>query len=258
MSEIVKVPFHGDEVPVVMVADKPHIVLKPVVESIGLDYWAQVRKLRERSWATTASEAVVAGDGKVREMVTVDVRTFLMLLATVDENRVGKDVRPKLIAYQAEVADAIEAYFTQGGAINPRASEEQLAGIIARTEAQMRVLKLATGLVDPRWLEAKTRHTIARALGEEPEVNFADRPLTIGEYLQEKGVAGSALRSLSGTFGKRVKAAYREQHGAEPPTVERFVDGALRQVAGYTESHRDLFEAAWAQMLGQGGGQRVA
>jgi hypothetical protein len=110
---------YGDDVIYSVVVDgKPHVVLKPAVESIGLDYWTQAEKLKGRSWATTGLCPVVAKDGKTREMVTVDVRTFLMLLATVDESRVAEHVRPKLVAYQNEVADVIEAYWK--GTLVPR------------------------------------------------------------------------------------------------------------------------------------------
>lgn len=247
--EVFPVPFHGDEILTIAVDGKPHIVLKPVIEGLGLDYWAQVEKLKKRSWAALGSRQVqVPGQGQRREMLTVDVRTFLMLLATVDENRVGVDVKPKLVTYQSEVADAIEAYWTQGGAINPRATDEQLTTIIDRARAQAEVLSALRGIVDGAWLEAKARHVAARALGEEPEVDPATRPLTVGEYLADRGVTGAALRSMSTGFGKRVKALYRLRHDAEPPTVERFVDGALRSVAGYTERDRPLMDAAWEHL----------
>lgn len=248
-AEIVPVPFHGEDILTVEVDGKPHVILKPVVESLGLDYWAQVRKLRERSWACTALKAVqVPGDFQRREMVTVDVRTFLMLLATIDERRVAADVAPKLIAYQAEVADAIAAYWTQGGAINPRATEDQLAAVIDLSTKRMALLQAAAGLVDPAWLEAKTRHELARGFGEAPELDPSTRPLTVGEYLHDKGITGSALRSMASTMGKQVKKRYRAEYGSDPLPTERFVDGALRQVAGYSEQHRHLFDAAWATL----------
>lgn len=68
----------------------------------------------------------VGADGKTRQMVAVDVRTFLMLLATIDARRVSEAARPLLVAYQAEVANVIEACWTKGGVINPRATEDQL------------------------------------------------------------------------------------------------------------------------------------
>jgi hypothetical protein len=245
MTALVRIPFRGTEVLAVDVEGRPHVVLKPAIEALGIDYANQYRKLQGKSWATVVTSTTVGADGKVRPMVTVDVRTFLMLLATIDENRVSESARPLLVAYQSEVADAIEAYWTQGGAINPRATDDQLATIIGHAEAQARVLRSLSGIVDPRWLEAKARHVAARALGEEPEIDPATRPLTVGEYLQEKGVTGAALRSLSGNFGKSVKRLYIQRTGEEPTKLDRFVDGAMRPVAIYTEAERDLFDAAW-------------
>lgn len=247
MSDIVRVPFHGDEILAIDVDGRPHVVLKPAIEGLGLDYPTQYNKLRGRSWASIGQRPIqVPGDDQRRDMVTCDVRTFLMLLANVDERRVGKNVRPRLVTYQAEVADVIESYWTNGGAINPRATDAQLDAIIGRARSQLEVLKLADGLVDPAWLEAKTRHVVARSIGEEPEVNPADRPLTIGEYLDEKGLTAKATRTLSPMFGKQVKHLYRQQHGQEPPKVERFVSGALRGVAGYTERDRPLLDHVWS------------
>lgn len=251
MSEIVHIPFHGDDLPVTLIGNRPHIVLKPAIEAVGLDYPTQYTKLQGRSWATVGQSPMVAEDGKNRVMVTVDVRTFLMLLATVDENRVAEEVRPKLIAYQSEVADAIEAYFTRGGAINPQATADQLIGLANRIEAQARVLQAVRGLVDPAWLEAKARVLTARALGEAPEIEPADHPLTVSDYLEDRGISGQTLRSVSPRFGKRLKAQYVVTHGREPGKTERFVDGAMREVFGYTESHRTLFDTVYTAMFGK-------
>jgi len=110
-DEIVHVSFHDDTILLVEVDGKPHVVLRPALESIGLDVRTQYDKLKKRSWATVGQHPTVGSNGSVRNMTICDVRTFLMLLATIDENQVSPDVRPKLIAYQAEVADAIEAYW---------------------------------------------------------------------------------------------------------------------------------------------------
>lgn len=251
MTEIIRIPFHGDDILCVDFEGKPEVILKPVIEGLGVDYWKQIDKLRRRSWAVTHLRGVQVSDqDQRREMVTCDVRTFLMLLATIDETRVGKDVAPKLIAYQAEVADAIEAYWTKGGAVNPRASREQLAEIAGLAERQMAVLRLGDGLVDSRWLESKIRHVMARALGEEPEDDPAGRPITVGEYLAERGMAAAAARKRSPQFGKKLKAAYLREHGDLPGTAPRHIDGALRDVAVYTEADRSLFDAVWSEIGG--------
>lgn len=113
MTEIVHVPFNGDDVLCADINGKPHVILKPALDQIGLDYHSQRQKLDGKSWATKVLITSVGDDGRSREMIAVDLRTFLMLLATVDERRVASDVRPALVAYQSKVADVIEAYFTK-------------------------------------------------------------------------------------------------------------------------------------------------
>lgn len=250
MDELVRIPFHGEEILCVNEDGKPQIVLKPALEAIGVDYFTQIEKLRRRSWAVTGRSLSTGADGKTYEMITCDVRTFLMLLATIDERRVGRDVAPKLVAYQAEVADAIEAYWTAGGAINPRATDDQLAAIIDRAKAQAEVLRILDGIVDATWLQAKGREVAARALGEEPEQDPLMRLLTVGEYLDEQGATATAARKLGPKFGKRLKAAYVRRYGEAPGSSRRFVDGAQREVAVYTEADRDLFDAVWSEIGG--------
>lgn len=133
---VVSVPFHGEVILTVEVNGRPHVVLKPTLEAIGVDYWSQVVKLRSRSWAVTRQLPVTGADGKTYQMVTCDVQTFLMLLANIDENRVGADVKPKLVTYQREVAQAIEDYWTKGAAVNPRAVKPMSLAEIALVNAQ--------------------------------------------------------------------------------------------------------------------------
>ena len=95
LSTVHEMEFHGDRLLLIDVDGKPYVVLRPAVDALGLDYWGQLQRLRRRSWATVCVTQTVAGDGKTREMVTVDVRTILMLLATVDDGRVSDAVRPQ-------------------------------------------------------------------------------------------------------------------------------------------------------------------
>lgn len=115
MTDLVRIPFHGGEIEAVVEDDRPKIVLRPAFTSIGLDADRQILKLRSQQWATTSVTAVVAEDGKVREMVVCDVRTFLMALATIPASRVSESARPLLVAYQREVADVIERHFMRDG-----------------------------------------------------------------------------------------------------------------------------------------------
>lgn len=124
------VPFHGTMLPSSRSADgKIFVALKPIVESMGLNWKSQHEKLIARSWATVVLRTMVAEDGKRRRMACVDLRTLSMWLATVNENRVSAATRPKLIAYQAECADALEAYWIDGQATRPDPADVDIEGL---------------------------------------------------------------------------------------------------------------------------------
>lgn len=246
MSSIVTIPFHGNQVQAVDVDGTPHVVFRPLVESIGMDFASQYRRLNGKSWATIVKTTTVGADGKNRDMTVIDVRTLTMWLATIDENRVSEEARPLVVAYQSEIADVIESYWTQGGAINPRADEHQMNALIFQARAQMELAQAARGLIHPDHLEARARIILARGLGEAPELDPASRPLYAQEFLKEKNLSKKQMAAKAGVFGKRLKKAYIEKHGREPEKCHLNVsNGQVRQVNGYTEADRPLMEKVW-------------
>lgn len=256
MGDVAMVPLHGGTIHTALDDGEPVVILKPTIEGMGLSYSRQLRKLKTRSWAVVAETATTGADGKTYRMACCGLDTWSMLLANIDENKVNEAARPLVIAYQRESARALRDYWTEGGAINPAATVDQLDALdrtIARAREQAAVLAALQGVVDANWLETKGRHIAAVALGVEPDVDPAARPLTVGEYLEGRGVSGARLRSLSTIFGRQLKALYRARHGVAPGSVDRFVDGALRPVAAYTETDRDLFDQTWAAVAARPG-----
>lgn len=136
MTAPARLQLSAGDVYAVEVDGRPHIVLKPAMEAIGIDYDNQRQKLDGKSWATKVLSTVVAADGKSRQMLCVDTRTFLMLLATIDENRVAEHARPTLIAYQSEVADAVESHFADRRQVAIPSHSEALRGWAAEIEAR--------------------------------------------------------------------------------------------------------------------------
>ncbi|WP_405184245.1 phage antirepressor N-terminal domain-containing protein [Streptomyces albidoflavus] len=254
-SEVVKLDLSAGSVHTVLVDGQPHVVLKPAVEELGLDYSTQLAKLRKRSWAVVGQSPATGSDGKTYEMKVVPVRTFLMLLATVNENRVAEQARPILIAFQNETADAVEAYWTQGGAINERATDEQLDALQAQIEE--RRIRRALGLVqliaamddsvDPRWKKSRQLHHYAEASGEIAEIAPEDRALLVETYLKDRDLSPLECRSVRSTFGRRIALAYEIEHGQKPKTSVGLVDGRERSVKSYTEADRPLFDKIWAE-----------
>lgn len=116
------IPVPGTDAPIMaaLIDNRPMVALRPMCEALGIDADSQLQKLKTRSWATTALSPVVAADGRTRDMVMIDRRTMTMWLATLNENRVRTEVRPVLVALQAEAADALDAYFTAGVAVAPQ------------------------------------------------------------------------------------------------------------------------------------------
>jgi len=247
-TDLVSVPVPGAPALMAAVIDgKPMVSPRHVCDVAGLDWSAQYRRLNRTSWATVAMATTVAEDGKSREMAMLDRRTFTMWLATIDTARVkNPEARALLEAFQAEAADALDAYFNEGGAINPRATEDQRAAVIERARAQAGVLQALKGLIDPRHLELKARLLVARAMGEEPDIDELDRPLLVQDYLTSKGLNRTLVQAKQSGFGMRLRGAYLAEYGEEPgKRLQDFGNGAIRECNSYLERHRHLFDLVW-------------
>lgn len=258
-QKVVTIDLSAGRLHTVDVGGTPHIVLRPAIEALGLSFAAQFRKLSTRSWGVVAQTATTGADGKTYEMAAVPVRTFLMLLATVNENRVAEDIRPTLVAFQSETADAIEAYWTRGGAVNERASVEQVVALraelddverasVARARLDAMAVAKAAGLVNTSYIEGMARHELARMMGQEPELDPQDVTITCDEYLTDRGVAQSDLGSARSRLGKTVAALYRARYGRDPQKVSRPIHGVHREVSVYTHRDIDLFHTAWVEV----------
>ncbi|MGW4426396.1 phage antirepressor N-terminal domain-containing protein [Streptosporangium sp. NPDC004631] len=137
MTEIVKVPFHGSLLHTALNSHgEPAVILKPTVESMGLDYSAQLQKLRRKSWAVVGETPTTGADGKTYKMTIVDLDTWSMLLANIDERRVSDAVRPLVIRYQRESARVLREYWTRGAVPAParEVSRRELAQWVIEAE----------------------------------------------------------------------------------------------------------------------------
>lgn len=64
-----------------------HVALRPVCDSLGLDFSGQLQRLQRQSWAVVGMTPTTGSDSKMREMTFIDRRTFTMWLATIDTGR---------------------------------------------------------------------------------------------------------------------------------------------------------------------------
>lgn len=244
----IAVPHTDRLIMATLVDGQPMVSLRHACESIGIDTENQRKKLDGKSWAVAVLITATGSDGKSYQMTMIDRRTFTMWLATIDANRVSSEARPVIEAFQAEAADALDAYFNEGGAINPRATEDQLDHLARRAQAQAGVLQALRGIVDPKHLEAKGRIVLARALGEAPEIEPQDLPLYVHDYLREKGLRRDLIEAKASGFGKRLKALYTVERDRAPEMhPQELSGGRVVQVCSYTEADRPLFDSVWAR-----------
>lgn len=168
-ANLVRVPVPGaDDLMAAQSNGHEWAALKPMCDSLGIDTWTQQRKLNAKSWATTSVMTVVAGDGKSREMAMIDSRTIPMWLATIDENKVNAESRPKLIVYQREAAAALDAYFNQRSAAPAMNQLDVLRAALDQIEAAQRDASEAKAIAaraDARLDGIEGRHDWFSALG---------------------------------------------------------------------------------------------
>lgn len=132
-------------------------------------------------------------------MLAVDRRTFTMWLATIETGRLKNERARRMVElFQREAADALDRYFNEGGAINPRANEHQVNAMLRQAQMQMELCQAARGIIHPDHLEARARIILARAMGEAPQLNAGARPLYVQDYLREKNLSADRLRRVAG------------------------------------------------------------
>lgn len=244
------IPVPGTSAPLhaLKLNGRPMVSLRHACEALGVDAEGQRRKLKAKSWAVAEIISATGSDGKTYQMTMIDRRTFTMWLATIDTSRISKDALPIVEVFQAEAADALDSYFHDGGAINPRATVDQLDVLANRARVQMDIIRLADGIIDSKHLEAKARIVLANAMGETPELATADVPLYVSDFLKSKGLGGDMVKAKASGFGRRLKGLYISEHGDAPSMAhQNLPNGQVREVCAYTESDRPLFEQVWVR-----------
>lgn len=181
---------------------QPMVAFRPMCDAIGVSYAAQYRKLQGRSWAVVALKATTGADGKTYQMVMIDRRTMTMWLATLDENRVSETAKPTVVAFQAEAADALDAYFHTGQATNPRGSSlstfDILRAQIDQLEAAQRTANEAKAIAvktEARLDAIEGRHDWFAAVGY---AKTHDIPNTSTQFLSKVGKQAATIARANG------------------------------------------------------------
>lgn len=161
-AEIIAVPFLDGHIPAVMVDGEPHVVLKPIVDLLGINWASQYAKLSAAQWACIVLVATqLPGEAQARQAVAVTLETFAIWLAGIQEGRVAEEARQTVIAYKREAGRALRDHFFGAPAQEVRKTGDDLdliEGMVAAIREDRR--RLAA-------LEAGQRELVARVEASE-------------------------------------------------------------------------------------------
>ncbi|MEV0994586.1 hypothetical protein [Nonomuraea sp. NPDC050202] len=200
---------------------------------------------RNREELTDNGLRVLKGD-EYREFATVNTKiaNSNARSITVFTRRTILNVG-QLLA-DSPIAKAVRTYLLD---VEEIASPEQRSEAVERaviSREQIKMLKAATGLVDADWLGSKAKVVIARGLGEQPEIDPADVPLYVPDYLKGKGLTKDQIKSVQSWFGRRVAKVYEMEHGRKPgKRPEETPTGAIRETLAWTKRDLPVFDKAW-------------
>lgn len=120
------VAFHSHTLLTFQQEGQPYVVMKPIVEAMGLQWEAQYKRIARNpvlSEGMSIMDIQMPGDDQRREVIALPLKLLNGWLFGIDANRVKPEIREAILMYQRECYDALFAYWHLGEARNPRRSE---------------------------------------------------------------------------------------------------------------------------------------
>ena len=150
MKDLQIVKFYQDELVVLEDEGKKLVALKPIVENLGLD-WDGQRKRVNRDPVLSKGAVIMTAPSKggLQDTLFLELGLLTLYLAKINASRVNKQLRPKLILYQTEVAEVLLKYFTGQLQTKPEPPTDELdilqGAINVLKEVRGKVNKLEEG-----------------------------------------------------------------------------------------------------------------
>lgn len=268
MANIVRRAFEGHQVVVFEFRGRKAVIARHVGEVLG---YADDAKQFVRNITTDWGDDLIEGTDwdYVRGPELRDLKDVLELGGNLPPSRAQtvvvlyeqgihsallKTDKPAGRRLRRFLADEVMPELARTGSYAPPSSGVHLLPAAAQTtailhESAARILAIAVsaGIVGKEYAERSVSHSLSVLHGTAPPEG--PRLLDVSTYLQGKGVTGSELRKVAPIFGKTLKKAFTEKHGAPPPMQHRLVNGSERPVCSYTEADLDVFDAALATVM---------
>ncbi|CAD6036954.1 hypothetical protein EGD47_21020 [Salmonella enterica] len=154
-----EVVFKGDILTTIQDGGIEYVAMRPVVESIGLDWASQTVKLNKEREKYGCCDIATPSRGGIQNMLCIPLRKLNGWLFSINPNKVKATIRDKLISYQEECFAVLHDYWTKGIAVNPRRLSvmEELNQACADMKRDKGIASLfGTGLNE--WKSVKAAH----------------------------------------------------------------------------------------------------
>ncbi|EDV5024257.1 hypothetical protein ID80_004959 [Salmonella enterica subsp. enterica serovar Ball] len=151
--------FQGDTLTTIQNEGAEYVAMKPVVESIGLNWASQSVKLSKNREKFGCCDIAIPSSGGLQQTLCIPLRKLNGWLFSINPNKVKAAIRDKLIAYQEECFAVLHDYWTKGVVVNPRKASvmEELSQACADMKRDKGIASLfGTGLNE--WKSVKAAH----------------------------------------------------------------------------------------------------
>jgi P22_AR N-terminal domain len=159
-TAMMPVPFHERTLYLVEQDNQPFVVMKPIVEGMGLAWGAQAAKLRGNRVRWGVSMIDTPSSGGRQRTVCLPLRKLPGWLYSIDHNRVRNELRSKIVAYQNHCDDVLWDYWMKRHPQSPLAAPTKMLTMeewanLEHERAELLAFKCAT-------LEARTKRRHVR------------------------------------------------------------------------------------------------
>jgi hypothetical protein len=111
-TQIIEVSFHEQTLFATLVDSIPHVAMKPICENLGLDWDAQRKRINRHHVLSKGAVMITApSNGGMQDMLMLPLKLLNGWLFGVDAGRVKREIKPRLIQYQAECFEVLNNYF---------------------------------------------------------------------------------------------------------------------------------------------------
>lgn len=109
-AQIVK--FNNQQISVYFVGNKPYVAMKPICENIGLQWEAQLKRIKRNHVLNQGMSIMdIPTNGGLQQIVCLPFSMLNGWLMGVDANKVKPEIKDTLIKYQLECYDVLYQHF---------------------------------------------------------------------------------------------------------------------------------------------------